>query len=277
MGILSGSLFIAALSFGQSSGNLVLNKGQKFLVENKVTANSTQEMMGQTMDSKADIFTSNNFEVKDTKDNNYNLTNTFTKVTAAMSAMGQDMNFDSDKKEDMDGEMGSSMKDFINHPKDILVDKTGKILTEKKVDSSAKGSGMMSMMMNQFLGNSEEAGLNTFRIIPKKSGAGYSWTDSSSNDGIKKITTYNIKEIKGSDAIIDITGTLNTDTKSEMQGMEISSKTTGTLKGEETVDINTGIVKQRTTTIESKGNIEAMGQNLPMSTKLTTVTSVKKM
>src|SRR5438477_12363363 len=107
--LLSTFLFLFIAGFCQLPGTLVLTKGQKYLVENKFNAVTSQEMAGQSMESKADIFTSNNFEVSDVKDGNYNLTNTITKVTAALTAMGQDMSFDSDKKDDMDGEMGNGM------------------------------------------------------------------------------------------------------------------------------------------------------------------------
>src|SRR5438046_81300 len=88
-------------SFAQQGINLM--KGQKFAVDNKVNAVTTQKLMGQSMESNAEITTKYSIEVKDVKDSNYNLTNTFTKMKAKMSAMGNDLNFDSDKKEDMAG------------------------------------------------------------------------------------------------------------------------------------------------------------------------------
>ena len=39
-----------------------------------------------------------------------------------MSMMGQEMNFDSDKKEDMDGQIGSAFKEYINQPKEVVID-----------------------------------------------------------------------------------------------------------------------------------------------------------
>ena len=76
--LLFSFLLFTISGFTQNSGSIILNKGQKFLIENRFTALSTQEMMGQSMESKADVFTSNNIEVKDIKDNTYHLTNTFT-------------------------------------------------------------------------------------------------------------------------------------------------------------------------------------------------------
>ena len=50
--------------------------------------------------------------------------------------MGQDLSFDSDKKEDLDGENGSELKKYINQPKDIIIDKSGKVLNTKKQDTA---------------------------------------------------------------------------------------------------------------------------------------------
>ncbi len=114
-----------------------------------------------------------------------------------------------------------------------------------------------------------------FLIVPSKAKKGFSWSDSSSKAGIKKFTNYTIKEMKGSEAIVSISGNLNADTKTEMQGMEISGNSTGKINGEETVDLKTGLVKQRTTTLESSGNMQAMGQEIPMTTKVTSVSTVE--
>lgn len=104
------SLFIAAsfvfmaAAFAQNDGTLNLPKGQKYTVENKVTTKSTSEMSGQSMESTADITSVYAIEVKDLKDNNYNMTNSMSSIKMNMSSMGQNITFDSDKKEDMDGE-----------------------------------------------------------------------------------------------------------------------------------------------------------------------------
>ncbi len=136
------------------------------------------------------------------------------------------------------------------------------------------------MMMQQLFGNSEETGFGlseAFMIVPSNAKQGFSWSDSSSKAGIKKSTTYTVKEIKGSEAIVTISGNLNADTKTEMQGMEISNKSSGKITGEEIVDLKTGLVKKRTTILESSGNMQAMGQEIPMTTRLTSVSTVKNL
>ena len=264
----------------QTGGNINLSKGQKFLVDNKISAATTQTLMGQAMESKAELATKYSVEVKDIKDNNYILVNTFTKIKMKMAAMGNDMNFDSDKKEDMTGQYGASFKDMINNPKEVIIDRSGKILNVKKdeIKSAATQPDMTKMMVEQLLGDPEETGYGVniaFVSTPSKVSVGYNWTDSSTRDGIQRSTSYTVKEIKGNDAVIIITGILNTDTKAQMQGIDIVNKSNGTLKGEEIMDITTGVIKERTTTLESSGTVEAQGMEIPMTSKVTFTSSVR--
>ncbi len=277
--IVTIALASTAASFAQS-GAISLNKGQKFSIENNVSAVSNQELMGQSMESKADFSTINTIEIKEVKDNNINITNNMLHMKATMSAMGQEMGFDSDKKEDLEStDKGIDLKSIINHPKDVTVDNTGKIISPKAEEPKIDPSDMSGRMMKQLLGgnlNDGGFGLNfIFLTLPKNVAVGYSWVDSSFQGGIKKFTTYTVKEVKGSDAIVTITGTMETDTQTEMQGMEVSTKTKGNLKGEETVDANSGVLKTRNTTLETSGTVSAQGMDIPMTSKITTTVSVK--
>ena len=276
------SITFISIAFAQTPGNINLTKGQKFSVDNKITAVTTQTLMGQSMESNAEISTKYSIEVKDITNNNYNLTNTFTKMKAKMSAMGNDMNFDSDKKEDMDGEYASSFKDIINNPKGVVIDRSGKVLNINKTETRPVSTkpDIMKMMLDQLLGDPEENGYGSdiaFVSTPSKIVTGYNWTDSSNKEGVYRYTTYTVKEIKGTEAVITISGILNTDVKSQMQGMDILNKSKGNLTGEEIVDITTGVIKQKTTTLKSQGtvSIESQGMEIPMTTQVIFASSVK--
>lgn len=275
------TLAISALSFSQSNGTINLLPGQKYLVENKITTTSSSEMMGQTMESKADVSSNYRLEVKEIKGNNINFVNTITGMKMSVSAMGQDMNFDSDKKEDMDGDIGKNFKDIINQPKDVVMDKSGNIIIEEKKDTMSNANSSASpteMMMKQLGGDPAEQGYGAkmaFEIIPKGSKIGSSWSDSSSTNGTAKVTHYTLKEINGDDYTISLSGNIYSEIKTEMQGMEIETKTKGNFTGEEIVDIRTGIIKQNTTNSDASGTVNVMSQEIPTSTKVTSVTTVK--
>jgi hypothetical protein len=279
------SLFIAAIlpvttgTFAQSHGTINLPTGQKYVVENKVTTKSTTEMAGQSIESDADITSVYAIEVKDLKDSNYNMTNSISSIKINMTNMGQNMNFDSDKKEDMDGEMGSTFKNHINQPKAVVMDISGNIIISKQTDTSTgKDAPTPAQMILKQMGDPEQQGYGAkmaFLPISKDARAGTSWTDSSSADGVTRVTNYSIKEIKGNTATISISGTENRDTKMEMQGMEIKTKTTGKFTGEESVELNTGVILQNNTTADASGTISVMGQDIPTTMKAVSVTTVK--
>ena len=279
--ILSGIVITSTVSLAQSTGALNLSPGQKYLVENKITTSSSSEMMGQTMESKADVSSNYRIEVKDIKGENINFVNTITAMKMSVNAMGQDMNFDSDKKEDMDGDIGKNFKDIINQPKDVVMDKSGNVIITEKTDTASETNSSANpteMMMKQLGGDPAEQGYGAkmaFEIIPKGSKAGSTWSDSSSKNGITKVTNYTLKEINGDDYTISLAGTINSEVKTEMQGMEIETKTKGKFTGEEIVSAKTGVIKQNTTNSDASGTVNVMGQEIPTSSKITSVTTVK--
>ncbi|MDP4284104.1 MAG: DUF6263 family protein [Bacteroidota bacterium] len=270
--ITTASLFSGTILFAQNNNALNLKKGQKYLVENKVSTKSSTKMQGQEMEANADVTSTYSIEVNDLVDNNYNLTNTVTGVKMNMSQMGQEMNFDSEKKEDIDGPIGSALKEYINQPKKVVIDKSGKLIPQQNDDSSEETN-----MVAKQLGNFEATGYGAdmaFESLPQDLKAGSTWTLKTDNDGISKSTTYLVKEINGNMATIELNGDMTTDTKMENQGMEITTKTTGKFSGEETVDISTGVIHSNTSTVDASGIIGVMGQELPTSSKITSTTTV---
>lgn len=76
-------------------------------------------------------------------------------------------------------------------------------------------------------------------------------------------------------ATIAFSGNLSTENTIEQAGMELKQKTAGSYSGEEIVDIKTGIIQTNSTTTNASGSVTAMGQYLPITTKVTSTTSVK--
>src|SRR5437588_2998978 len=138
-------LFISTICSAQNTGKVVLNKGQKLRVESAFKVAMTQEAMGQTIDVKADINVSNTIDIKDVKDTIYSLTNTITKLKLSTSAMGQEDSFNSEKKEDQNSEAGKSLGKILNNPKNVEINKSGKVVNTIKIEKSAEeDANMMS-------------------------------------------------------------------------------------------------------------------------------------
>jgi hypothetical protein len=170
----------------------------------------------------------------------------------------------------MNGEMGTALKDYINKPKDVVIDQTGKIISKDETDTSAEG---IAKQLN--LAATGYGAQMAFLALPENAKVGSSWTDSSNEGGVSRTTNYTIKDISGNIATVSFNGTVTSKTTMERQGMEVTSNTTGKFSGEEKVDTKTGVVQSNTTTGDATGTVSAMGQDFPMTSKVTSTTTVK--
>lgn len=273
--LLSITAFVSTICFAQTKNSLNLVKGQKYAVESIVHSTSTTEVPGQTIDAKVDVTTTYNIDVKD-KASNYQLSNTLSKMKMNMSMMGQEMNFDSEKPEDMSSPTGIALKDYINQPKDVEIDNMGKVISKKSSDTTTADKGMFAKQVEAM----EASGYGTtlaFQSLPKDLKVGTAWSDKSDIGGVKKSTDFIVKEINGNIATISTSGTLSTEATAEQQGMEVTTKIAGKFTGEQKVDITTGVIITDTSTAEQSGTIEAMGNEMPTSAKAITTTTVKKL
>ena len=269
----AAAICLSTATFAQNNQSVNLKKGQKYVVENKITTTSSTEMQGQSIEANADVTSTYNIEVKEVMTDKYNLTNTITGIKMNVTNMGQEMSFDSDKKEDADGPIGSGLKEYINQPKEVVLEKTGKVVNQKKEDSSNEEN----MMIKQ-LGDFEATGYGAnmaFESLPKNIKVGSTWDNKTDENGISKSTNYKVTALDGNIATIALSGTVSSDTKMENQGMEITTKTTGKFTGEEKVDIKTGVIQSNNTTIDASGVIGVMGQEFPTSSKVTSTATVK--
>ena len=273
-------MFSIIVATGQTVTRKVgLAKGQQLEQQSHVKMNMTQEMMGQSMEIKMESDITNVVEVKDVAANNFEVANTVKKVLMNMNAMGQDMKFDSDKKEDMDGQMGQAFKGRIGVPREFTVNKDGIITSLKnKSDNKVESGGMMGGMMT--MGDSEEkegSSFNSLANIPAKGvKIGETWNDSTSDDNGKTFTTYTLKEINGGNGLITLSANSDISRQMEQQGMSMQMDMKATTIGEYTFEVATGIIKTRKATTKATGTIDVAGQSLPVSFETTVESTINK-
>jgi Family of unknown function (DUF6263) len=193
---------------GVNAQKIAVSKGQKLESVVKLKMTMTMEMMGQSMDNSSDVATTSELEVKDVNKDGFQFGNTIKRMTVQSSMMGQDVNFDSDKKEDMDGQMGQVLKDKIGKAEVVNIDKQGKV-TEIEGDTSTSAGGMGDMMSMTAKLTKGQPYPMLIQLPAKPIKKGDSWTDSSGTlSGMKTVTVYTLKEINGGDYIVSFTGTL---------------------------------------------------------------------
>ena len=279
--ILFTSLCLISIeSIAQNSvGKIILAKGQKIEINNNTKSVISQEMMGQAIEITVDANMVHQIEVKDKMPNSYLIASTLTKLTTNGAAMGQEMKFDSDKKEDMESETGKLMKDQLNVTQEIEMSENAKVIKAAKKSTSAVSGGQMMDMINNLTGGNVDESNGTgsaFEIIPAGKKIGDKWSDSTIMGDIKTYNYYTLKSVNGNIATLELKGKQIINKKIEQQGMEINVKMEATISGEGIVDLNTGLLEQKTTLTDGNGSAEVMGQSIPMSSKTTTITTVKK-
>ena len=276
-------LFVSGLCFAQTlstavspAGKIKLANGQKIVVENTTDIQASL-IMG--MEVTGNSITINSLEVKNSTDKDYTISCTLTKLKVNMPMMGQPNNYDSENKEGNNEEMTKIFDGRMNKPVDIIINNsTGASLTEKKKikKQDADDTNPADELMKMFSDNSDDAIVSgAFAIIPKGKSTGDSWYDTTAAKDLKIIRKYTLKAVSGSEATIQADIVSNAVSKLNFQEMEFEIKTETKTKAEIITDITTGLVKKRTSTADISGSIPMMGQDMPMSAKVTSTNIYK--
>jgi len=185
--------------------------------------------------------------------------------------MGQNMSYDSEKPEDKDSQMGQAMGDKIKKVDTYILDKkTGKTTKVKKEgdEEEAGGMGMFSA------GDGDGAANAAFFILPTGKKIGDSWSDSTSNKGITTKKTYTLKSIAQDVATIDVMGTITGTKEQEANGMTMSITMNNKFTEQILVNTNVGLVTKANNTTDGTNSMDMMGQQMEMTVKSSTVTTV---
>jgi Family of unknown function (DUF6263) len=271
-------LAVSGLAFAQSPGKIKLVNGQKIVVESTADIEASLTIAG-TMTSNS--ITVNALEVKNSDAKSYIISNTLTKLKmTSTSMMGQGGNYDSENKAGNDEQMAKIFDDKLNKPVDVTLDNTtGLAVAEKKKEKKSDDdeTNPVADLMKIFSDNASDDAVvsGAFEIIPKGKSIGDSWADTTTGKDMKMIRIYTLKSIAGNEATIQSNFALTALNKLDFQGMEINIKSETKTNGEIVTDISTGLVKKRTSVADITGSIPMMGQDMPITAKVTSTTIYK--
>lgn len=244
--------------------------GQKYKVETTTKVNSSAEVMGQTMENNIDSKNVTVYEIKGSGQDGVALQSTITNMAVTANAMGQEMSFDSDKK-DNSGPMADMLSPKINKAKSIYLDTKGNI-TKQDAEEESSQAAMMG------LGDANASTVELFipALVGRELKVGDSYPDAGSIKKEKYSSrdsgVYRITAIENGVASISYSGTQVINATMEQMGMEMINNSNNTVKTELQVDVNTGVVLLKASVVESSVSIEAAGMTIPASGK-TTITS----
>lgn len=241
-----------------------------------ITVTSVTSMdadMGMGMQMKNNSNSVNKLVVIGEDDKNFLLTNTLTSIRLTLDAMGQQTDYDSDKAEDRNSEMGKAVGERLNKTDSIQIDKkSGSLILSYKDNNSISQDPPNPMQgIMDAMGSSEQENLpvtNAFFIIPTGKKVGDTWTDSSTNKNSKTVKTYILSAIDKNMATIRLAGTIQINTAQEIQGAAVNISMTTALMGDIITDIQTGLVSKQTLLSDVSGTIDMMGQSMPVSSKV---------
>ena len=149
---------ISGLTFAQTAAKIKLANGQKITIESTIDVQASL-MMGMELTSNS--ITVNAMEVKNSKAQNYVISNVLTKLKMTSNMMGQATNYDSDNKAGNDEQMAKIFDDKINKPVDVTLDNTTGLAVaekkkEKKAYTDAEDGNPMADMMKVFSDNASD-------------------------------------------------------------------------------------------------------------------------
>lgn len=283
LNIVIACLFISAFSFAQplnsslkSTGKIILSSGQKIIAENSTVIEAS---LGMGMELNGTTIASNALDVKNSTASDYTISNTLTKLKVNINMMGQSNNYDSENKGANNEEMAKVFDNTLNSPVDIVIDNnTGSAVSsaKKQKKSDSEESNPAADMMSMFAANSDDAIVSAaFEMIPQGKKTGESWSDTVKTKEMKTITKYTLNSVTGNEATIQLDILATAVNNLEFQGMEFEIKTETKTKGEIIADITTGLTKKRTAISDISGSFQMMGQDMPISAKVTSTNTYK--
>ncbi len=248
---------------------LKLTKGQKFQTITITKTAMNQQMMGQSIDMTTDITSTDEIEVTEVNANSIALTKTTKQLKSSFSGMGQSMDFDSNKPEDMNGPVGSQMKDLINTPLSFVLNPSGTIAASPKLP----GNAMMGVAGDVAKGEA----MPGFIALPASIKAGETFTVTGADGDNKTTANYTVESTNGKEAVLKMNITANKTNTVNQMGMDMLMTLKMTTTGTATVDIATGFILSATTEMSTDGTISVMGQSVPMTIKTTNTITGKKL
>jgi len=181
----------------------------------------------------------------------------------------------------MKGDGGKTMEKALKNKYSMTVDAGGKITAVKADDNNPNktptkpDADMMSNALAQFAAGFDlpkTGDTSEFMILPAKELAkGESWTNALGNAK----TVYTLADVTDADIIINYTEEASTSRTQEAMGQEIKMSSKDKTTGKIILDKKSGLLKEKTATTNSEGNMEMAGQSMPMNTKTTKTVTVK--
>lgn len=263
------TLVLCGAAFFASAQELKLETGRKYTVKTDVNGSTEMAMMGQMEMKMESTFT---LDVKSVNAGSYAADFTTTKMKMNMTVQGQDMEYDSDKK-DNNADIEEQVGKLLNKVIPLTIDSKTGVVTTTANDTEIEGGGMNPMSMGGSQSPTATAAA-LFLIIPSGKKPGDTWSTESAAAGLKTTNNYTYVSANGDIATVKMKSSIAGTTKQEINGQEMDMTIKTTADSDIEVRLSNGLVDKSKTESQSEMSMEIMGQSLDVTTKQTSVTKI---
>jgi Family of unknown function (DUF6263) len=276
--------FFTKSSFSQPvSGKLKLEQGQTLDITMVVKTSVVQQAGDQSIDFNVDATGNHSYKVTNSTEDNSTLHHQLQRIRFSFEGMGPKRSFDSGEEKDMNGPFGKTMKEMLEKTYDIIIDSNGKTLMAlpeniqfgEMDNQMAIITSLLKDVMESVQPPKKGKG-SFFKVLSDSAkGKGDTWTESWDNENGKFNAAYALSDITDSTIVIDFAASSVTITKAVMMGTETTTTMNNKSTGKIILDKMTGIIREKTMNTNSNGTTESAFGNLPVTSKTTTIITVK--
>lgn len=236
-----------------SKAALKLSKQTKMTMNQKITAE------GQDMSTRMENASTVTYDISAITAQGGTAEMKFTAMKISSESDAGEMSYDSQNPDEGDSRIGASVKETMNTPIKITLDANGLV-------TNIKGNEKIAAASNGLPSDFEKGEpLNIFLKLDKSIKPGDVWTSKKDTKDAKITNDYTYKSFENGIATIELIATMKLDQKMEQMGMTMYSKMEGKMVSTMTVDVNSLVIKTKSTTGVLNGTIETQGQSIPMS------------
>jgi Family of unknown function (DUF6263) len=255
--IFIGLLLLASI-ISNAQNFIKVQNGQKTHLFTTTISTIKQNAMGQEIELKSDVSMDIDVEVKTTTPD-INLTHTIKRIQVKSEGMGQSMSFDSNKKDDRENQIGQLLSGVLDKGLEFQISNYGSIRDSKQANQSLDAA-------KNLLGDFDEINDEVLLAYPKTINTGDQWTNELYKDANNKSKIdYVAKSVVNDEVFLSFKGTIDKKQNKSIQGMDATVTASSMLNGELTLNIKTGLIKNKATEANAKGTTEIMGQYIPFT------------
>lgn len=280
--VLTGVLLASFLNAQNYSFVFKPQKNDAYDVYTRMKSTIIQQVLGEEITVEM-VLNMNSLYEFDDDGANKKISITYNKMDVDMGVMGMSTTMSSES----DAPESAVLRQLKGKTVSLTVTPQGNIVNvwgaEKLLDTAGADASqiqaIMSVVGSDAVKSSMTLAMDFYPEQPIKVGQSWSKTTTLTHPyELVAESSYTLQRVEGKKAFINVVSKLNTpsDVKMEYQGMTMGIHLEGGITGSYEVDLDSGLSVAATTQQNMKGEIEAMGQKLPMIVSTNTNTTYTK-